>query len=56
MQTYLGTEHLQIADQEMGVRVLDEMDPCTYASLCGESCVYGGLMDIRSNKVWLEIF
>ena len=37
--------------RKMGVRVLPEEDPHTYAGFCRESRVYGGLMDIRRDRL-----
>ena len=42
--------------RKMGVHVLPEEDPCTYTSLCRDSRVYGGLMDISRDRLWLKIF
>ena len=42
--------------RKMGVREFPEEDTHTYASLCRDSRVYGGLMDISRDKLWLKIF
>jgi len=39
----------------MGVRELPKEDPRTYAGLCIDSRVYGGLMDISMDRLWLKI-
>ena len=41
--------------RKMGVCDLHVKDPCTYAGWCGESRVYGGLMDISRDRLWLKI-
>ena len=37
--------------RKMGVRELPEEDPRTYAGLCRDNCVYGGLMDISRDRL-----
>ena len=39
----------------MGVHEFHEEDPRTYAGLCRDSRVYGGLMDISRDRLWLKI-
>jgi len=41
--------------RKMGVRELPEEDAHTYAGLCRDSRIYGGLMDISRDKLWLKI-
>lgn len=41
--------------RKMGVRELPKEDPRTYAGLCRDSRVYGGLMDISRDRLWLKI-
>ena len=41
--------------RKVGVRELPEEDPRTYAVLCRDSRVYGGLMDISRDRLWLKI-
>ena len=41
--------------RKIGVRVLPEEDPRTYAGLCRESRVYGGLMNTSMDRLWLKI-
>jgi len=41
--------------RKMGVHELPKEDPCTYADLCRDSCVCGGLMDISRDRLWLKI-
>ena len=36
---------------KMGVRELPKEDPCTYAGLCIDCHVYGGLMDISRDRL-----
>jgi len=39
----------------MGVRELPKEDLRKYTSLCRDSHVYGGLMDISRDRLWLQI-
>jgi len=41
--------------RKMGVRELPRENPRTYADLCRDSRVYGGLMDISKDRLWLKI-
>jgi len=41
--------------RKMGVRELPKEDLRTYASLCRDSHVCGGLMDINRDRLWLKI-
>jgi len=41
--------------RKMGVRELPKEDPRTYAGLWRDSRVYGGLMDISRDRLWLKI-
>ena len=41
--------------RKMGVRELPKEDPRTYVGLCKDSPVYGGLMDINRDRLWLKI-
>ena len=41
--------------RKMGIRELPEEDLRTYAGLCTDSRVYGGLMDINRDRLWLKI-
>ena len=42
--------------RKLGVHELPKEDPRTYAGLCRDSRVYGGLMDIIRDRFWLKIF
>ena len=42
--------------RKTGVHELPEEDPRTYAGLYKDSRVYGGLMDISRDRLWLKIF
>ena len=42
--------------RKMGVRELPEEDPLTYAGFFRDIRVYGGLMDICRDRLWLKIF
>ena len=46
----------RLFQRKMGVRELPEKDPRTYACLCRDRRVYGGLMDISRDRLWLKIF
>jgi len=41
--------------RKMGVCELPKEDLRTYTGLCRDSRVYGGLMDISRDKLWLKI-
>jgi len=41
--------------RKLGVRELPKEDLRTYAGLCRDSIVYGGLMDISRDRLWLKI-
>ena len=51
---HLAVKSCQL-QRKMGVRVLPEEDLRTYASFCREIRVYGGLMDIIRDRLWLKI-
>jgi len=41
--------------RKIGVCEFPEEDPHTYIGLCRDSCIYGGLMDISRDRLWLKI-
>lgn len=43
-------------ERKIGVRELPEEDPHTYAGFCRDNSVYGGLMDISRDRLWMKIF
>jgi len=47
MQTYLVTEHLQVADLEVVVRDCYEEHPRIYAYFYGYNVIYVGLIEIN---------